>query len=84
MTGIDRTIGTDRGAGTRSAEAPEVRQAQAGTWAALVVIPVGIAALLFLYRDVDPVVHGLFAVVATVEVMIALSWWRSHRRREQR
>ena len=67
--------------GTRSAEAPEVRQAQAGTWAALVVVPVGIAALLFLYRDINPVVHGLFAVVAALEVMIALHWRRSRNRR---
>ncbi|WP_324277477.1 hypothetical protein [Blastococcus brunescens] len=68
----------------QSAEAPEVRRAQAGTWVALVVVPVGIAALLFLYGDLDPAVHGLFAVVAALEVMIALSWWRSHRRRDER
>lgn len=67
--------------GTQSAEAPELRRAQAGTWIALVVVPVGIAALLFLDGDVNPVVRGLFAVVAALEVMIALHWRRSRRRR---
>ncbi len=66
------------------APAPEVRRAQVGTWAALVVVPVGIAALLFLYADVEPAVHGLFAVVAALEVMIALHWWRKGRRRDPR
>ncbi len=64
---------------TRPPAAPEVYRAQISTWAALVVIPVGIAALLFLDGDVNPVVHGLFAVVAAMELMIALQWWRRRR-----
>ena len=67
--------------GTRSAPVPEIRRAQAGTWLALVAVPVGIAALLFLDGDVDPVVHGLFAVVAALELMIALHWRRNRNRR---
>ncbi|TQN43333.1 hypothetical protein FHU33_2775 [Blastococcus colisei] len=63
--------------GTRSAPAPEVCRAQVGTWTALVVVPVGITVLLFLYVDVNPVVHGMFAVVAALQIMIALHWRRN-------
>jgi hypothetical protein len=62
--------------------APEVRRAQAGTWAGLLLITVGTAVgAFFVDQDVDPLVPGLFAVVATVQVLLALRWWRSARRR---
>ena len=61
---------------------PEVRRANVGTWAGLVLITVGTAAGTFLLDDrVNPIVPGLFAVVAALECMIALHWWRSTRRR---
>jgi hypothetical protein len=68
-------------AGTRTDTAPEVRRAHAGTWTALLLVTVGIAAALFLDRDVDPVVHGLVASAAALQVMIAVRSWRSTRRR---
>jgi hypothetical protein len=68
-------------AGSRTDTAPEVRRAQAGTWTALLLVTVGIAAALFLDRDVDPVVHGLVASAAALQGMIAVRSWRSTRRR---
>jgi len=68
-------------AGARTDTAPEVRRAQVGTWTALLLVTVGIAAALFLDRDVDPVVHGLVASAAALQVMIAVRSWRSSRRR---
>jgi len=68
-------------AGTRTDAAPEVCRAQAGTWTALLLVTVGIAAALFLDRDVDPVVHGLVASAAALQGMIAVRSWRSTRRR---
>ena len=70
--------------GARTDTAPEIRRAQAGTWAALLLITVGIAAALFLDRDVDPVVHGLLATAAALQAMIAVRSWRSTRRRTPR
>ncbi|WP_206340334.1 hypothetical protein [Blastococcus litoris] len=61
---------------------PEVRRAQTGTWVGLLLITVGTAfGAFFVDADVDPLVPGLFAVVAAVEVWLALRWWRSRRRR---
>jgi membrane protein implicated in regulation of membrane protease activity len=54
------------------------------TWVALVVIAVGSAVGFLLDQDANPVVQGLLAVVATVEVMLAVAWWRSVRRRDRR
>ncbi|HET6391478.1 MAG TPA: hypothetical protein VFG13_01535 [Blastococcus sp.] len=70
--------------GARTDTAPEIRRAQAGTWAALLLITVGIAAALFLDRDVDPLVHGLVATAAALQAMIAVRSWRSTRRRTPR
>ncbi|TFV66753.1 UNVERIFIED_ORG: hypothetical protein E4P37_05295 [Bacillus sp. AZ43] len=58
----------------------EVQRAQEGTWMALVLVPVGIVVLLFLDGDLNPVVHGLFGVIAALELMIAARWWRKRRR----
>ena len=65
----------------RPEQAPELRRAKAGTWSGLLVVTVGVAAFLFLDRDVDPVVHGLVASAAALQAMIAVRWWRSTRRR---
>ena len=43
-----------------------------------------VSLLLFLDADLDPAVHGLFAVVAALELMIALRWWQKVRRRRPR
>jgi len=62
--------------------AAEVRRAQTGTWVALLLVTVGAAmGVFFVDEDVDPIVPGLFAVVAALEVFLALRWWRSTRRR---
>jgi hypothetical protein len=63
---------------------PEVRRVQATTWAALVVITSITAGAFLLDRDASPVAQGLLAMVAALETMIALSWWRSARRRDRR
>ena len=68
----------------RPAPAPEVTRVQGMTWAALVVITVGTAGAFLLDEDANPVVQGLFAVVAALETMIALFWWLSARRRGRR
>lgn len=61
---------------------PEVQRARVGTWVGLVLIALGTAVgAFFLDQDVDPIVPGLFAVVAALQVLIALRWWRSTRRR---
>ena len=65
----------------RPAPAPEVRRAQGMTWVALVLIAVGSAVGFMLDQDANPVAQGLLAVVATVEAMLAVAWWRSVRRR---
>jgi hypothetical protein len=59
----------------------EVRRARATTWIALVVITAGTAAAFFFDARANPVAQGLLAVLATLEIMIALWWWRSTRRR---
>jgi hypothetical protein len=61
---------------------PEVRRAQTSTWVALVVITVGSAGAFLLDEDANPIGQGLFAMVAALEVMIAILWWRSARRRD--
>ena len=68
----------------RPAPAPEVSRVQGTTWAALVVITAVTAGAFLLDEDATPVVQGLFAVVAALETMIALFWWRAARRRERR
>jgi hypothetical protein len=67
----------------RPAPAPEVRRAQSTTWVAMVLIAVGSAAGFLLDQDANPVTPGLLAVVATVEAMLAVFWWRSVRRRDR-
>jgi uncharacterized membrane protein YphA (DoxX/SURF4 family) len=67
-----------------TAPAPEVRRVQATTWAALVVITAITAGAFLLDGDANPVAQGLLAMVAVLETMIALSWWRSARRRDRR
>jgi uncharacterized membrane protein len=62
---------------------PEVRRAQTTTWVALVVIAVGSAVGFLLDQDANPVAQGLLAVVATLEAMLAVFWWRSVRRRDR-
>ncbi|SNR33235.1 hypothetical protein [Blastococcus mobilis] len=64
--------------------APEVRRAQSTTWVSLVVITVGTAIAVLLDEEANPIGQGLFAVVAALEMMIALLWWRSARRRGTR
>jgi hypothetical protein len=66
------------------APAPEVSRVQGTTWAALVVITVGTAGAFLLDEDANPVAQGLLAVVAALETMFALFWWRSARRRGRR
>jgi len=68
----------------RPAPAPEVSRVQGTTWAALVVITAVTAGAFLLDEDANPVVQGLFAVVAALETMIALFWWLSARRRDRR
>jgi hypothetical protein len=68
----------------RPAPAPEVRRAQVATWVALVVIAVGSAGGFLLDQDANPLAQGLLAVVAALEVMLAVVWWRSVRRRDPR
>ena len=68
----------------RPAPEPEVSRVLGVTWAALVVITVGTAGAYLLDEDANPVVQGLFAVVAALETMIALFWWRAARRRDRR
>lgn len=67
----------------RPAPGPEVRRAQKSTWVALVVIAVGSAVGFLLDQDANPVAQGLLAVVATLEAMLAVFWWRSIRRRDR-
>lgn len=67
----------------RPVPAPEVRRAQGTTWVALVVIAVGSAGAFLLDQDANPVAQGLLAVVAALETMLAVSWWRSRRRRDR-
>ncbi len=64
--------------------APEVRRAQSTTWVALVVITVGTAIAFLLDEEANPIGQGLFAMMAALEVMIALLWWRSARHRGTR
>ncbi len=64
--------------------APEVRRAQTTTWVALVVITAGTAGAFVLDEGANPIGQGLFAVVAALEIMIALLWWRAARRRDDR
>ena len=68
----------------RPAPAPEVRRAHRATWVALVVIAVGSAGACLTDQDANPVAQGLLAVVAALETMVALVWWRSARRRDNR
>jgi membrane protein YdbS with pleckstrin-like domain len=68
----------------RPAPAPEVRRVQGATWVTLVVVTVVTAGAFLLDEGANPVVQGLFAVVAALEAMIALFWWRSTRRRDIR
>jgi hypothetical protein len=56
--------------------APEVRRGQVSTWIALVLITVGTAAASLVDPAASPVVQGLFAMVAALEVMVAWWWWR--------
>ncbi|MGY1803981.1 hypothetical protein ACI78T_11950 [Blastococcus sp. SYSU D00922] len=64
------------------APSPEVQRAQTGTWIGILLIAVGTAlGAFFLDEDVDPLVPGLFAVVAALEVWLALRCWRTRRRR---
>ena len=63
---------------------PEVRRAGSLTWGALVMVTAGTAAAFLLDRDANPIAQGLFAVVAALEGMIALRWWRSAGRRGRR
>ena len=72
MSGPSRTV------------APEVRRVQTTTWAVLVVITVVTAGAFLLDEDANPVAQGLFAMVAALETMIALHWWRTTRRRDGR
>jgi uncharacterized membrane protein YfcA len=67
-----------------AAPAPEVRRAKVTTWVALVAIAVGSAVGFLLDQDANPVAQGLLAVVAALQTMIALFWWRSTRRRDIR
>ena len=67
----------------RPAPAPEVRRAQVATWVAMTVIAVGVAGGFLLDRDANPVAQGLLAVVAALETMLAVAWWRSRRRRDR-
>jgi len=64
------------------APSPEVRRVQVLTWGALVVATVVTAAAWLLDQDANPIAQGMFAVVAALEVLIALRWWRSTRRRD--
>ena len=66
----------------RPAPTPEVRRVQGTTWAVLVVITVVTAGAFLLDEDANPVAQGLFAMIAALEAMIALAWWRSTRRRD--
>jgi hypothetical protein len=59
-----------------------VHRVQGTTWAALVVITVVTAGAFLLDEDANPVAQGLFAMVAALEAMTALAWWRSSRRRD--
>jgi hypothetical protein len=68
----------------RSAPPPEVTRAQGTTWAALVVSTVVTAGAFLLDEDANPVAQGLLAVVAALEAMIALFWWRATGRRNPR
>jgi hypothetical protein len=45
---------------------------------------VGSAGGFLLDQDANPVAQGLLAVVAALEVMLAVVWWRSVRRRDPR
>jgi hypothetical protein len=67
---------------TRPVPPPEVRRVQSTTWVALLVITVGTAGAFLLDQDANPVAQGLFAAVAALEIMVALFWWRTTRRRD--
>jgi uncharacterized membrane protein YfcA len=66
---------------TKATPAPEVRRGRSWTWVALVAITVGVAVGAALDRDANPIVPGLFASVAALEMMLGWYWWRSHGRR---
>ncbi len=65
---------------TTTVPAPEVRRGRSWTWGALVAITVGVAVGAALDRDADPIVPGLFASVAALQMMLGWYWWRSTRR----
>jgi hypothetical protein len=72
-----------RGRRGRPAPPAEVRRVQATTWGALVVSTVVTAGAFLLDDDANPVAQGLLAMVAALEAMIGLFWWRTvgrHRR----
>ena len=66
---------------TERAAPPEVRRVQLLTWGAVVVATVTTAGAWMLDQDASPTAQGLLAVVAALEVLIALRWWRRTRRR---
>jgi hypothetical protein len=70
---------------TRPAPKPvlsaDVRRGRVGTWVALVAITVGVAVGSALDPDANPIVPGLFASVAALQLMIGWYWWRSYGRR---
>lgn len=65
----------------RAAPSPEVRRGRVWTWIALVVVTVGVALAAALDPAADPVVPGLFAAAAALELMLGGCWWRSAGRR---
>ena len=68
----------------KPARTPEVRRVQLLTWGALIVATAASAATWMFDQDADPVAQGVLAVVAALEILIALRWWRSGRRRAAR
>jgi hypothetical protein len=64
----------------RAAPSPEVRQGRVWTWVGLVAVTVGVAVAAALDPHADPVVPGLFASVAALQLMLGGYWWRSYGR----
>ena len=62
----------------RPAASAEVRRGRRSTWIALVAVTVGGAVVAGVDPDADPVVSGLFACAAALEMMLGAFWWRRH------
>lgn len=67
------------GPGKRPAQpmTAETRQVKVRTWVALIIITTGVAVAAVVDSDASPLITGLLASIAVLELMVAGFWWRS-------